>query len=203
MSPAQVLERSYHAFKTALLKGLYRPGQRLDAAGIASDLDVSVTPIREILARLTGEGLVDAVAGDGFHVPLLTEDDLRDLYAWTQHLLLLATRRLTPLASPATDHPPASDDIAEATARLFDRAARASGNREVAAAIGRANDRLQVVRRIEPMLIGLAGDELDAIEASLSLGDTGTFARRVRTYHARRLRRVADLVRMHRETGPS
>ncbi|MDB5705501.1 MAG: hypothetical protein JWN66_2617 [Sphingomonas bacterium] len=202
MSPAQVLERSYHRFKAALLRGAYRPGQRLDATTIASDLDISVTPVREILARLTGEGLVDAVAGDGFYVPLLTEDDLRDLYAWTQHLLLLATRRLTTLPVPGADRPPPGD-IAVAAAELFERAARTGGNSQVTAAMVRANDRLQVVRRIEPMLIDRTQEELDAIDASLSRGDPATFGHRIRTYHARRQRRVPDLVRLHRKTGPS
>src|ERR1700746_388476 len=83
-------ERVYAAIKARLRSGVYRPGERLEPAALADELNASVTPIRDALHRLTGERLVEAPRHEGFRVPMLTETTLRHLYAWHQDLLLLA-----------------------------------------------------------------------------------------------------------------
>src|SRR3546814_14018660 len=59
----------------------------IEAARLADDLGVSVTPVRDSLYRLNGERMVDFAPGEGFHVHRLTETEFRDLLEL--HLILL------------------------------------------------------------------------------------------------------------------
>src|SRR5579862_5224862 len=63
-----------------LREGVLPPGARLPATIIADDLRLSATPVREALARLAGEGLLDERRGQGFFVRTLTGCDLADLH---------------------------------------------------------------------------------------------------------------------------
>lgn len=74
-----------------LQSGRYRPGQRLDPATLAAEFSTSLTPVKSALATLVGEGLLDDRARGGVYVLLPTEATLRDLYAWMQRLLLIAS----------------------------------------------------------------------------------------------------------------
>jgi DNA-binding GntR family transcriptional regulator len=47
---------------------------------LAEQLSASVTPVRDALNTLTGEGLVEPPGG-GFHLPPLDEPGLRDMFA--------------------------------------------------------------------------------------------------------------------------
>ncbi len=79
MSPAHVLEPTYRRLKRALMEGLWPGGAKLEAMRLAEDFGVSMTPVRDSLNQLVGEGLVDLTPGEGFRVPSLTEQRLRDL----------------------------------------------------------------------------------------------------------------------------
>ncbi|WP_197383429.1 GntR family transcriptional regulator [Mycolicibacterium mengxianglii] len=63
-----------------LMDGRYEPNDALSIDGIARELDVSATPVREALARLEVTGLVNRVALRGYRVaPLLTTAELAEL----------------------------------------------------------------------------------------------------------------------------
>src|SRR3546814_7069587 len=53
--------------------------QRLEAARLATELGVSMTPVRDSLNRLAGERLVHSSPGEGFQVPLLSETDRKSV----------------------------------------------------------------------------------------------------------------------------
>ena len=53
-------------------------GARVRDAGIAAELGVSRTPVREALLRLSREGLLSAEAGRGFRLTPLDRTELRD-----------------------------------------------------------------------------------------------------------------------------
>ncbi|MGD9812804.1 MAG: GntR family transcriptional regulator, partial [Sphingobium sp.] len=76
MSPAHVLEPTYDTLRRRLLAGVWPSGQRLEAARLAKELGVSITPVRDSLNRLAGERLVHASRGEGYQVPLLDETEL-------------------------------------------------------------------------------------------------------------------------------
>src|SRR3546814_2577536 len=77
MSPAYVLEPTYDTLRRRLFAGVWPSGQRLEAARLATELGVSMTPVRDSLNRLAGERLVHSSPGEGFQVPLLSETELR------------------------------------------------------------------------------------------------------------------------------
>jgi DNA-binding GntR family transcriptional regulator len=63
-----------------LMDGRYEPNEALSIDGIARELDVSATPVREALARLEVTGLVIRVALRGYRVaPLLSTVELAEL----------------------------------------------------------------------------------------------------------------------------
>lgn len=75
-----------------LAAGRLAPGQRLEEARLSQALGVSRTPLREALASLARDGLVEAVPRRGFRVPGLKAETARDLYPVIGSLEGLALR---------------------------------------------------------------------------------------------------------------
>lgn len=85
-----MLEPTYAAIKGWLVASVWPAGHRLEANRIAEELGVSITPVRDSLGRLVGERLAELTPGNGFRVPLRSEQDLKDLLAFNLELLRLA-----------------------------------------------------------------------------------------------------------------
>jgi DNA-binding GntR family transcriptional regulator len=87
-----------------LADGRLKPGQRLEEERLARAMGVSRTPLREALASLARDGLVETVPNRGFHVPALSAELVRDLYPIIGSLEALAVRlsgsALRELAAP-------------------------------------------------------------------------------------------------------
>jgi DNA-binding GntR family transcriptional regulator len=77
--PRSLSDRTYHALRDHLLSGRFADGQLLPEAGLAAQLGVSRTPVREALARLASEGLLES-AGRSFVLPALSRADIDDIY---------------------------------------------------------------------------------------------------------------------------
>jgi DNA-binding GntR family transcriptional regulator len=90
-----------------LSDGRLKPGQRLEEERLSSALGVSRTPLREALANLASEGLVESVPRRGFRVPKLSAERVRDLYPVIGSLEGLALRlsgtRVSELAAGLED----------------------------------------------------------------------------------------------------
>jgi DNA-binding GntR family transcriptional regulator len=172
----------------------FRPGDRLDPAVLAPPLSSSVTPVRDALHLLTGEGLVETRTSGGFHIPALDEPALKDLYDWSAELLGLAIRawsRPAAIAMPATD---AEDrPIADRADQIFLAIARRSANGEHARAVDQLNARLHAARTVEPHVLDKAEEELAAIASAATSGERDTLRRLGASYHRRRRRAAADM----------
>jgi DNA-binding GntR family transcriptional regulator len=70
----------YDALRRAIIQNRFEPGDRLQAADLAARLGVSVTPVREALIRLQGDGLVVCRPNRGAVVAPLSVREVRDLY---------------------------------------------------------------------------------------------------------------------------
>jgi len=79
-----------------ILQGQVIPGQYLRLEEIASQYDVSTTPVREALRALESEGLVTIYPHRGAIVTKLSVDDLRDIYDIRATLEAMATRLAVP-----------------------------------------------------------------------------------------------------------
>jgi DNA-binding GntR family transcriptional regulator len=185
------MERSYAALRHMLRMGELPPGSRLEAARLAEEFGVSMTPVRDVLHRLVGERLVEAISGEGFHVPRLSESELRDLYEWNAGLLSMAVRT-TPVGLLATTlaEPLAGESLAERAREVFDRFAGCVANGELRIAMLAIDDRIHPYRMLEHDVFEANDDEL----AEITRADR-TQMQAIRRYHVRRMRAAADLVR--------
>lgn len=190
MSPSHVVEPTYASIKLKLLSGTWRGGERLEAHRLAGELGVSITPVRDSLNRLVGERLVEQRPGDGFHVVRLNEQDLRDLLDFSWAVLRLAVRKsaAVPGLSPEQD---ATDRVAQLAA-MFRHLAATSENRVLVETIASLNDRLHMVRMLDPLLLHDTESELDALLALCRNGaPSAIWDEALTAFHARR-RRLAS-----------
>lgn len=193
MSPAHVLEPTYRRLKRALLDGAWPPGAKLEAQRLADELGVSMTPVRDSLNQLVGEGLVDLTPGEGFRVPTLSEQHLRDILYVNAVLLETAAGADWQVPRTSPDHP--RSEYADRLAAAFAAFAVGSGNRHLVELVNRNNERLHSVRRREPDVIAAAGSLLDDVEASMH---SSAAARRqaVWRYHRQCAAHAASLIEM-------
>lgn len=194
MNSGQTAERVYGAIKQRIAERAFRPGDRLDPAQLADALNTSVTPVRDALHILTGEGLIETRTGDGFRLPLIDAPALQDLYDWNEEVVGLAIRSWSGPPRPRNGGP-ALANVAECAAELFSRAAEASRNIEHVRAVGGLNDRLHPVRFAELTVIDGAEEEVAELIALLAAGEAAALRRAVAAYHRRRRRAAAAVVR--------
>ena len=75
-----------------ILRGLYRPGERIREQEVADRLGVSRGPVREALHIVEQNGLVENVPWKGARVVLLSRDDVEDLFRLTAALMSVVAR---------------------------------------------------------------------------------------------------------------
>lgn len=78
--PHSVREAAYAHLRGAILMGVLSPGARISEPGLAQELGVSRTPVREALQRLAQEGLVELLPGKGARVRVLSAEEVREVY---------------------------------------------------------------------------------------------------------------------------
>lgn len=107
--------------RAEIMTGALRPDSFIRLDETAARLGVSITPVREALRTLRGEGMVELEPHRGHRVVALTRTDVEDIF-WlqstiAQELAATATRRI-------------SDDDIDQLGRLNDRLAAAVENRD-------------------------------------------------------------------------
>lgn len=197
MTPPGTFDRVYAAIKQRLRGGEYKPGDRLEPAALADELNASVTPVRDALHRLTGERLVEAPRHEGFRVPMLTETTLRYLYAWHLDLLLLAVLKHQTMALAQEAPVNSGRDDAPAHERqnaLFLALARTAGNPEHVATLETLSHRLEPVQQLEQYFLDETESETNEIVRALRANDRKALRRSLIRYHRRRQRIVPELL---------
>jgi DNA-binding GntR family transcriptional regulator len=90
---------AYSLIKSMILTGQLKPGNKLSDQGLAAELGVSRTPVRQALSRLAQDGLVEDGRGRGYHIADLDAKQVADLYALREvleaHAIRLAVERAT------------------------------------------------------------------------------------------------------------
>ena len=80
-APARtVAEQVYERIKFDLLAGVFTPGMALLTRELLARYECGISPLREALARLVGEGFLTASGHRGVRVPLPSIEDLADVY---------------------------------------------------------------------------------------------------------------------------
>ena len=67
--------------RQAILEGYFEPGERLDQDAIAEELGVSRTPLREAIAALESEGLLESEPHRGVFVAEISRRDIHEVFA--------------------------------------------------------------------------------------------------------------------------
>jgi DNA-binding GntR family transcriptional regulator len=67
--------------RQAIVDGYFEPGKRLDQEAIANELEVSRTPLREAIAALESEGLLQSKPYRGVFVTAVSKKDIREVFA--------------------------------------------------------------------------------------------------------------------------
>lgn len=141
-------ERAYRFVRRAIIEGRYGPGQRIVEQKVATELDISRTPVREAVRRLETEGLVATEPNRGAQVRSLSDDDIADLYEARSRL----EGYMAELAARRAD----DDDIAglaQSAERFATAAASSVDDQDRARVLMRVNDdfhrRLVIAGRAE------------------------------------------------------
>lgn len=79
--------------RDAILRGVFKPGERLPESVIASQLGVSRAPVREVLSALERDGLVVNIPRRGNFVIDFSEKDIDEIYSLRLLLEIGALRR--------------------------------------------------------------------------------------------------------------
>jgi DNA-binding GntR family transcriptional regulator len=80
--------------RTNIVDGLLRPGSQLSESELATTFGVSRGPVREALQRLVQEGLLHSEPHRGVFVPVLTDQDVLDVYVAREALESAAIRSI-------------------------------------------------------------------------------------------------------------
>lgn len=78
--PRTLAEQVYEALKADLVAGAWTPGSALLTRDLLERYGCGVSPLREALARLVGEGLLEASGHRGVRAPMPSVADVEDVY---------------------------------------------------------------------------------------------------------------------------
>ncbi|MBQ1264241.1 MAG: GntR family transcriptional regulator [Oscillospiraceae bacterium] len=98
----------YEIIKANISAGIYKPNQRLQEIDIATELNVSRSPVREAFRELTAEGLLEAFPNKGVYVKEFSEQDFREIFELRLVFETHAIRKLNESAMEALE--PALDE---------------------------------------------------------------------------------------------
>jgi DNA-binding GntR family transcriptional regulator len=167
--------RVYRQLRRAIIMGRCRPGERLNLEELKKAYNISLSPLRDALHMLAQEGLITIRPRSGYFVSRTTLKELRDLFDLRGILELAAVDRAAPRISEeyieklehihsgyTGDDDEAYDRYTDENRRFHVLIAEASGNHELAEALGRLHDRLARF-----MVIRGAGEAQPQIHARL------------------------------------
>lgn len=205
---------TYDVLTGLLMSQQVRPGERINIDALSRVLGVSVTPIRESLARLESEALVTKKPLAGYAAtPLLTREQLSDMYAVRLALEPLAARQAAlrasagQLAAIAAAVGSKRDTIAAGSdehrvaaledARFHSAVAAAAGNDFLRDAIQRLHPHLHLYRLYTNAQIVQRATyrEHDAIIKALRRRDAAAAEEAMRRHLEASLARLANVMR--------
>lgn len=193
------------SLRERLLSGALAAGAPVIVQDEAGRLQLSTTPVREALARLSGEGLVQRAPSGGYVATRLDAAAARDRYAMQGHFVRIAVELnasalglLRPPAPPLELRRPIA-----AVQQLFAAIVISAGNEVLSEAHHRVSGQLDLLRRLESALFDDLSEEAAALYEAWTDASAGDFLIEVDRYHARRVGAAAALAALiHRPAGP-
>ena len=68
------------AIKAAIIKGKFKPGEKISEGDLAESMGISRTPLREAFRKLENEGFIEIIPRKGAMVTTIDADEAYDLY---------------------------------------------------------------------------------------------------------------------------
>lgn len=172
--------------------GRFVPGDPIVVTELAAEVGLSATPVREALACLAGQGLIERRRGRGYFYPALGVPEIIDLFelqlAFLYAALMLCPRGLAPLRKAAL-----AVDPLDGIQALFDAIIAQSSNGALAIAHQRVVDRLKAVLKAERAFDDVDGATVRAIVGAVVEGDIPAVLGLLEGYHERRCARMSTL----------
>jgi DNA-binding transcriptional MocR family regulator len=195
-------QSAYAQLKCAILAGELGFGH-LDMQTLADRFGVSQTPVREAMARLATERLIEFSPRHGYAIPVLSAETLRDLYSWSGrliHLSLGAMGAPRSLGAHVIEHLPwrtaretTGADYAREVSILLFEIASAQPSQEILDRLAQTNDRLFRARLCEPELFADAHAALLELNALWRGADLSPLPDKLDAFHRARIARAAEI----------
>ena len=176
--------------------GRFVPGEPIVVTELAAEVGLSATPVREALACLAGQGLIERRRGRGYFYPALDGSEMIDLFelqlAYLHAALTLCPRGLAPLRKAVVAVSPL-----EGVQALFEAVIAQCANSALILAHQRLVDRLKPVLKAERMCDEADGTSVQAMVAAIAAGNLSVALGLLEDHHERRCARVPALRAEH------
>ena len=90
-------QRAYRTIRQLIIDGELQPGAKVVVRPLCEQLGLSPTPIKAALAGLERDGFLLAIPHRGYHVPMVTPEDMQEIYELREVLDGIAARRAASL----------------------------------------------------------------------------------------------------------
>jgi len=171
-----------------LQSGAIRGGAPVIVQDEAERLRLSTTPVREALAHLSGEGLVERAPSGGYLAVRMDAMAARERYALQgSHVRIAAESNRVALSTVRLPAPVIKEGAEGPGAQLFAALVRYAGNQCLEAAYLRLEAQLVVLRKQEPLLFADLAEEAADLLAAWNEGEAGDFERAADRYFQRRV----------------
>ncbi len=208
-------DRAYRDLKKRILENSLSPGHQYMEQEVAELLDMSRTPTREALIRLSNEGLVEIRPRHGMRIKPVSLQDMREIYQVLTALEstaaeLAARNGLTDEEDASLrrsvddmEHALKADDLeawAEADQRFHRMLVEFSDNGRLIALVGMFFDQSHRVRmltlRLRPKPVASIEDHRAVMEA-IARGDADEARRRHRIHREKSGKMLIDILETH------
>lgn len=163
--------------------GRFGWGSPLVVTALAQELALSPTPVREALARLAGEGVIEHRPGRGYFAPSPGPGDIAELYELHHRLVAWA---LDENPSGPWRRPGGAAPEGSRQERIFADIVNASGVHALRAEHRRLVRRLHPVQSVEARVRPLSKDRLDRLEAGAAGRNVVRLRQEIARYHLER-----------------
>lgn len=196
-------DRVYRAIRADILAGRLEPTAKLAGSALAKAYSSSLTPVREAMYRLVGEGLI-AMGHGGFHVVAIDYASLIDVLDFSQKLLVVGVQRHAGSIanSPFQPHGPGFPSASQAVAMLdyaFSTLFQATGNSAIVQWGQTANERLHSLRLAQCLVSRRALREAVSILELVSRGERARLGRQILSHHRRHIALLTARATMQNE----
>lgn len=194
------------SLRERIQSGLLPGGAPVIVQDEARRLRLSTTPIREALARLSGEGFVDRAPSGGYVTMRFDAPAVRDRYAMHGEYLHFAIRlngraldgAAPPLPSTSTSTP-GEEAPGFAVDRFFSSIVCSAGNQVLWEGYTKVSRQLETLRRLEPLVFDDLHSEAAALHDAYVRDFGSAFSEVSDRFHARRVAAAGVLAALLRQ----